>query len=72
MGLSIKNDTVETMIRTLAERRGVSMTEAVRQVVAAELGISLKHVRCTATDTSKVANTSATAASAGTCSLSYQ
>ena len=37
MGLSIKNDTVETMIRTLAERRGVSMTEAVRQVVAAEL-----------------------------------
>ena len=37
MGLSIKNDSVEDMIRTLAARRGVSMTEAVRQAVAEEL-----------------------------------
>src|SRR5690606_20659472 len=35
------------------------------QVVAHELGIPLAHVRATATDTSKVANTSATAASTG-------
>ena len=37
MGLSIKNDAVEEMIRALAARRGVSMTEAVRQAVAEEL-----------------------------------
>jgi xanthine dehydrogenase large subunit len=34
-------------------------------VVAHELGVPLSQVRCTATDTSKVANTSATAASTG-------
>ncbi len=37
MGLSIKNDAVVAMIRDLAARRGVSMTEAVRQAVEAEL-----------------------------------
>ena len=37
----------------------------VAQVVAAELGLPLSRVRVTATDTSKVPNTSATAASAG-------
>jgi xanthine dehydrogenase large subunit len=44
---------------------GQGLNTKVAQVVAAELGISLMHVRCTATDTSKVANTSATAASTG-------
>ena len=44
---------------------GQGLNTKVAQVVAAELGISLAHVRCTATDTSKVANTSATAASTG-------
>ena len=44
---------------------GQGLNTKVAQVVAAELGISLRHVRCTATDTSKVANTSATAASTG-------
>ena len=44
---------------------GQGLNTKVAQVVAAELGISLCHVRCTATDTSKVANTSATAASTG-------
>ena len=37
MGLSIKNDEVEAMIRQLAARRGVSLTEAVRQALSAEL-----------------------------------
>jgi antitoxin VapB len=37
MGLSIKNQEVETMIRTLAEKRGISMTEAIRQALQAEL-----------------------------------
>jgi antitoxin VapB len=37
LGLSIKNDEVETMIRQLAARRGVSLTEAVRQALSAEL-----------------------------------
>ncbi len=37
MGLSIKNDAVVAMIRDLAARRGVSMTEAVRQAVETEL-----------------------------------
>ena len=37
MGLSIKNANVERMIRDLAARRGVSMTEAVRQALAHEL-----------------------------------
>ncbi len=44
---------------------GQGLNTKVAQVVAAELGISLHHVRCTATDTSKVPNTSATAASTG-------
>ena len=44
---------------------GQGLNTKVAQVVASELGISLDHVRCTATDTSKVANTSATAASTG-------
>ena len=44
---------------------GQGLNTKVAQVVAAELGISLQHVRCTATDTSKVPNTSATAASTG-------
>jgi xanthine dehydrogenase large subunit len=44
---------------------GQGLNTKVAQVVAAELGVSLRHVRCTATDTSKVANTSATAASTG-------
>lgn len=33
MGLSIKNEDVERMIRDLAARRGVSMTEALRQLL---------------------------------------
>ena len=44
---------------------GQGLHTKVAQVVANELGISLSHVRSTATDTSKVANTSATAASSG-------
>jgi len=44
---------------------GQGINTKVCQVVAHELGISLKLVRATATDTSKVANTSATAASTG-------
>ncbi|NND89450.1 MAG: xanthine dehydrogenase molybdopterin binding subunit, partial [Granulosicoccus sp.] len=44
---------------------GQGLHTKVAQVVAGELGISLSHVRATATDTSKVANTSATAASTG-------
>ena len=45
---------------------GQGLNTKVAQVVAHELGISLAHVRSTAADTSKVANTSATAASTGT------
>jgi xanthine dehydrogenase large subunit len=45
---------------------GQGLNTKVAQVVAHELGVSLERVRCTATDTSKVANTSATAASTGT------
>jgi antitoxin VapB len=37
MGLSIKNEEVERLIRQLADRRGVSMTEALRQAVASEI-----------------------------------
>ena len=37
MGLSIKNDEVERMVRDIATTRGVSMTEALRQVLAEEL-----------------------------------
>jgi xanthine dehydrogenase large subunit len=44
---------------------GQGVHTKVAQVVAAELGIPLTRVRVTATDTSKVANTSATAASTG-------
>jgi xanthine dehydrogenase large subunit len=44
---------------------GQGVNTKVAQVVAHELGIPLESVRCTATDTSKVANTSATAASTG-------
>ncbi|MEN9417383.1 MAG: hypothetical protein RI988_1003, partial [Pseudomonadota bacterium] len=44
---------------------GQGLNTKVAQVVAHELGLPLGRVRCTATDTSKVANTSATAASTG-------
>jgi xanthine dehydrogenase large subunit len=44
---------------------GQGLNTKVAQVVAHELGIDLRHVRSTAADTSKVANTSATAASTG-------
>ena len=44
---------------------GQGLNTKVAQVVAHELGVSLAHVRSTAADTSKVANTSATAASTG-------
>ncbi len=45
---------------------GQGLHTKVRQVVAHELGIPIESVRLSATDTSKVPNTSATAASAGT------
>jgi xanthine dehydrogenase large subunit len=45
---------------------GQGLHTKVSQVVALELGIDFKQVRATANDTSKVANTSATAASTGT------
>jgi len=44
---------------------GQGLNTKVAQVVAHELGIGMEHVRSTAADTSKVANTSATAASTG-------
>ncbi|EKS31103.1 Aldehyde oxidoreductase [Afipia felis] len=44
---------------------GQGLNTKVAQVVAQELGVDVKNVRCTATDTQKVANTSATAASTG-------
>ena len=44
---------------------GQGVNTKVMQVVAHELGIDIDHVRATATDTSKVSNTSATAASTG-------
>ncbi|TXC88771.1 xanthine dehydrogenase molybdopterin binding subunit [Paraburkholderia azotifigens] len=44
---------------------GQGLNTKVAQVVAHELGVSFGRVRVTATDTSKVANTSATAASTG-------
>ncbi len=44
---------------------GQGINTKVMQVVAHELGVDLAKVRATATDTSKVANTSATAASTG-------
>ena len=45
---------------------GQGLNTKVAQVVAHELGLSFERVRVTATDTHKVANTSATAASTGT------
>jgi xanthine dehydrogenase large subunit len=48
-----------------ATEMGQGVNTKVAQVVAHALGIALEQVRCTATDTSKVANTSATAASTG-------
>ena len=45
---------------------GQGLNTKVAQVVAKVLGVDLARVRSTATDTSKVANTSATAASSGT------
>lgn len=44
---------------------GQGLNTKVAQVVAATLGIGLQHVRVSGTDTEKVANTSATAASTG-------
>jgi xanthine dehydrogenase large subunit len=44
---------------------GQGLNTKVAQVVAHELGVAFEHVRVTATDTHKVANTSATAASTG-------
>jgi xanthine dehydrogenase large subunit len=44
---------------------GQGLNTKVAQVVAHELGIPFERVRCSATDTSKIANTSATAASTG-------
>ncbi|MBL8474173.1 MAG: xanthine dehydrogenase molybdopterin binding subunit [Rhodocyclaceae bacterium] len=44
---------------------GQGLHTKVAQVVAAELGLPLARVRATSTDTSKIANTSATAASTG-------
>jgi len=44
---------------------GQGLNTKVAQVVAHALGVPLEQVRCTATDTSKIANTSATAASTG-------
>ncbi|HEX6720696.1 MAG TPA: xanthine dehydrogenase molybdopterin binding subunit, partial [Burkholderiaceae bacterium] len=44
---------------------GQGLNTKVAQVVAHELGVPLARVRCSATDTDKVANTSATAASTG-------
>jgi xanthine dehydrogenase large subunit len=44
---------------------GQGLNTKVAQVVAHELGLDLAQVRCTATDTQKIANTSATAASTG-------
>ena len=44
---------------------GQGLNTKVAQVVAHELGIRLSDVRCSATDTQKIANTSATAASTG-------
>ena len=44
---------------------GQGLNTKISQIVANELGVSLSVVRATTTDTSKVANTSATAASSG-------
>lgn len=44
---------------------GQGLHTKIMQVVAHELGVNIRHVRISATDTGKVANTSATAASTG-------
>ena len=53
------------LVNHSATEMGQGVNTKVRQVVADELGIPLEWVRSTATDTEKVANTSATAASTG-------
>jgi xanthine dehydrogenase large subunit len=45
---------------------GQGLNTKIRQIAAAELGVSLDKIKVNATNTSKVPNTSATAASAGT------
>jgi xanthine dehydrogenase large subunit len=45
---------------------GQGLNTKVAQIVADELGIGFEHVLCTASDTSKIPNASATAASSGT------
>jgi xanthine dehydrogenase large subunit len=45
---------------------GQGLNTKIMQIAAAELGISTSHIKVNATNTSKVPNTSATAASAGT------
>jgi xanthine dehydrogenase molybdopterin binding subunit len=45
---------------------GQGLHSKIRQIAAAEFGVSIERVKVNATDTSKVPNTSATAASAGT------
>ncbi|MGN6551775.1 MAG: type II toxin-antitoxin system VapB family antitoxin [Pararhizobium sp.] len=37
MGMSIRNPEVERLARTLADRRGISMTEAIRQALRHEI-----------------------------------
>ena len=53
------------LVNHSATEMGQGVNTKVRQVVAEELGVALDAVRSTATDTEKVANTSATAASTG-------
>ena len=53
------------MINHAATEMGQGVYTKVAQVVAQEFGLSLQQVRITATDTSKVPNTSPTAASSG-------
>ncbi|KZE33201.1 xanthine dehydrogenase molybdenum binding subunit apoprotein [Crenobacter luteus] len=54
------------MINHGGTEMGQGLNTKVAQVVAEELGLSIDRVRVSATDTSKVPNTSATAASTGT------
>jgi len=53
------------LVNHSATEMGQGVNTKVLQVVAQELGVPLRTVRSTATDTDKVANTSATAASTG-------